>query len=70
MSLLTDGSPNTVGSLRAIESSITDQAPNEHINVYIKKGVSFEEISESLMVYLIQLGTQDPQSVNAPAIRG
>jgi hypothetical protein len=61
MALLTDGSPNTVGSLKAIESSITDVAAIELINLDIKMCVAVEEISESLMVYLIQLGTQDPQ---------
>jgi hypothetical protein len=61
MALLTDGNPNTVGSLKAIESSIADVAAIELINLDIKMCVAVEEISESLMVYLIQLGTQDPQ---------
>ena len=61
MALLTDGSPNTVETLKAIESSIADVAAIELIDVDIKMGVALEEISESLMVYLIQLGNQDPQ---------
>ncbi|HEY3741178.1 MAG TPA: hypothetical protein VGL53_15105 [Bryobacteraceae bacterium] len=64
MALLTDGSPNTVGSLKAIESSIADVAAIEMINVDVKMGVAVEEISESLMVYLIQLGSQDPQAAS------
>ena len=61
MALLTDGSPNTVETLKAFESSIADVAAIELIDVDIKMGLAIEEISESLMVYLIQLGTQDPQ---------
>ena len=63
MALLVDGNPNTVETLKAIESSIADVAAIELIDVDIKMGVAIEEISESLMVYLIQLGTQDPQSL-------
>ena len=63
MALLTDGSPNTVETLKAIESSIADVASIELIDVDIKMSVALEEIGESLMVYLIQLGTQDPQSM-------
>ena len=61
MALLMDGSPNTVETLKAMESSIADVAAIELIDVDIKLGLALEEISESLMVYLIQLGTQDPQ---------
>ena len=61
MALLMDGSPNTVETLKAVESSIADVAGIELIDVDIKMGLALEEISESLMVYLIQLGTQDPQ---------
>ena len=61
MALLMDGSPNTVETLKAIESSIADVAAVEQIDVDIKMGLALEEISESLMVHLIQLGTQDPQ---------
>ncbi len=63
MALLIDGSPNTVEKLKAIESSIADVASIEMIDLDIKMDLALEEISESLMVYLIQLGTQDPQSV-------
>ena len=63
MALLMDGSPNTVEKLKAIESSIADVALIEMIDVDIKMDLALEEISESLMVYLIQLGTQDPQSL-------
>jgi len=62
MALLTDESPNTVETLKAIETSIADVASIELIDVDIKMGVALEEISESLMVYLIQLGSQDPQA--------
>jgi len=61
MALLTDGSPNTVGALKAIESSIADVGAIELIDLDIKMDLATEEISESLMVFLIQLGTQDPQ---------
>lgn len=61
MALLTDGSPNTVETLKALESSIADVAAIEMIDANIKMLVALEEMSESLMVYLIQLGTQDPQ---------
>ncbi len=61
MALLMDGSPNTVEMLKAVESSIADVAAIELIDVDIKMGLALEEISESLMVYLLQLGTQDPQ---------
>ena len=61
MALLTDGSPNTVETLKAIESSIADVAAIEMIDLDIKMGVALEDLSESLMVYLIQLGPQDPQ---------
>ena len=61
MALLTDGSPNTVETLKAIESSIAEVAKIELIDIDIKMDLALEEISESLMVNLIQLGTQDPQ---------
>lgn len=61
MALLTDGSSNTGETLKAFESSIADVAAIELIDVDIKMGLALEEISESLMVYLLQLGTQDPQ---------
>src|SRR5450432_2402841 len=61
MALLMDGSPNTVEMLKAIESSIADVAAIEMIDVDTKMGVALEEISESLMVSLIQLGPADPQ---------
>ena len=63
MALLTDGSPNTVEMLKVIESSIADVAAIEMIDADIKMGLALEEISESLMVYLIQLGVKDPQYV-------
>ena len=68
MALLTDGSPNTIEALKAIESSIADVASIELVDVDIKMGLALEGISESLLVYLIQLGTQDPQSLTRRAI--
>ena len=64
MALLTDGSPNTIGALRAHESSITEVAAIECVNVDIKMAVAMEEISESLMAYLVQLGPKDPQYIS------
>src|SRR5437773_129501 len=63
MALLTDGSPNSIETLKGIESSIADVAAIELIDIDIKMGLAIEEISESLLVYLIQLGTLDPQNL-------
>jgi hypothetical protein len=63
MALLTDGSPNTIGALKAHESSITEVATVEGVNVDVKMAVALEEINETLMAYLVQLGPKDPQYV-------
>lgn len=61
MALLTDGSPNTVESLKAIESAIADVAAIEMIDLSVKMDFALEQIGETLLAYLIQLGTKDPQ---------
>ena len=61
MALLTDGSPNTIEALKALESSITDVAAIECVNLDVKMAVALEEVNESLMAYLMQLGPKDPQ---------
>ena len=68
MALLTDASPNTVETLKAFESAIADVAAIELIDIDIKMRLALEEISESLLVYLIQLGTQDPQYLSGGSL--